>query len=96
MVEGRQGATGLIHQVGPQDQRIAEGHVHADPLTHHHVDAEFLAQFTRQCCDFGFSRRHLAARQLPQAGQIWRTLSLRDEQRPVGDQCSGDHDLHGL
>ena len=96
MVEGRQCAAGLIHQIGPQDQRIAEGHVHADPLTHHHVDAEFLAQFPRQRCDFGFSRSHLATRQLPQPGQVRRAPALRDQQRPVCDQCPGDHDLHGL
>ena len=96
MVVGVQGAIGLSDEVGAQDQTRTERDVVTEPILDEDVHPEFLAQFADQGLALGLPRRHLAAGQFPQTGQLRWAPPLGDQQSTAGDQRPGHDYLHGL
>ncbi len=68
-------------------------HVASEPVADGDLDAEFLVEFACQGVGFALPRRHLAAWQLPQSGQLRRAFTLSHQQESVGDQRTRDDDL---
>jgi len=80
VIVGVKRTTGLRDAVGAQCRGGVECDVGADAWADDYVDAKLFAQFARQRRRVALPRRHLAARQLPQTGQLGWPRTLRDEQ----------------
>ena len=93
VIVGVQRSAGLRDAVGAQRRRLVQRHVGADPRPDSHLDAEFLAQFAGQSGGVALPRRHLAARQLPQACQLRRPRTLGHQQQRTRDHCTGNDNL---
>ena len=93
MVDGVQGAAGLRDEVGAQGRRRIERDVDAEAGADVTSTPSSSLQFAGECGLVGFAVADLAARQLPEAGQLGRPGALGDQQGRARDQCTRNDDL---